>query len=218
MVEHPANCSALLPVRINAEVYFDLSKKTLKMDAHTKYMESLLCKGAQPLADIWDEAVVKECAVKDTKKSKEDIMATLEDGSYINLSKWHEALQTSLRLLGFINFELIQHRKLGLKKFLHKDYQKLTGRNTEVTNFIFGDNLEQKINTIFKCSKMTKRIQSGFPSNRGCGCKSSFLDHKKQGVGHGCSQASKAVPSLMSQDIQPVKQQKFPSKQGQKHH
>ena len=215
MVERPENCDALLPVRINAEVYFDLAKKTLKMDACTKYIEAMLCKGAQPLAEVWNEAVVKECAIKDVKKTKEDVMATLEDGTYINLSKWREAIQTSLRLLGFVNFELIQRRKLGLKKFLHRDYQKLTGLTNEVTNFLFGNNLEQKLNSIFKCSKVTKRItpgfSTGFPTRgRGWGKKSqAFLDRRPAQQ----KQGDKPVQPLMGQEYQPVRQNKFPPKQ-----
>ena len=171
----PKNCPALIPPKINEEVYRSiLHTPAPGKDLPSRFVHNAFMKAAQPVAVVWATLIRLETFCK---TNDEPLDITLEDGATINFQELRKLLDQSLRLLGIANSQMVQVRKDILKPFLNDDFKKLCRPHIPFTEFLFGSDFKKLLDDTIKVNKMIKPVQ-----------KKSKLSFLGKGRGRGLSQ------------------------------
>ena len=164
----PNNVRCLAPIRINDIIYQRLPFKAKELDRQAKNQSAYYTRAMRPLAFIW------QCFVKAEAwaiKNKRDPPMLKMQGENITIRNLTACLSASMKLLCFHRALNLQKRKSLLRQHLDPKYFSLASANNVVTEFLFGDNLEQKVSDIFKVSQAARsnRFQAVRPRFRNSG-------------------------------------------------
>lgn len=84
----------------------------------------------------------------------------------MNLDELISSHTGALALLGLVQYELSLKRRDAIRPSLNKDYTGLCSQNVPVTSLLFGDDLQQQLNTIKASNKIMQASASGSKSQR----------------------------------------------------
>ena len=84
----------------------------------------------------------------------------------MNLGQMFGSQMDALALSGHMQYELSMKRRDAIRPSLNKDYTGLCSQNVPVTSLLFGDDLQQQLNTIKVSNKITQASASGAKSQR----------------------------------------------------
>ncbi len=102
----PQNAAALIPCRINDEVYNRLTADVKAADKELRYINNAVAKAAQPLAVLWD-AVIKAIEIRKTHDPKAPAVLMCGDVKIFDLDQAKGQLDQSLQLLVMANSHLV---------------------------------------------------------------------------------------------------------------
>ena len=97
----------------------------------------------------------------------------------MNLGQMFGSQMDALALSGHMQYELSMKRRDAIRPSLNKDYTGLCSQNVPVTSLLFGDDLQQQLNTIKVSNKITQASASGTKSQSST-YKSSSSDNWKR--------------------------------------
>ena len=146
----PNNVKSLAPIRINDIIYQRLPFKAKEQDRQAKNLSAYYTRAMEPLTFIW------QCFVKAEPwaiKNKCDPPMLRMQGENITIRQLTACLSASMKLLCFHHASNLQKRKSLLCQHLDPKYFSLASPNNAVTEFLFGNNLEQRVSDIFKVSQ-----------------------------------------------------------------
>ncbi len=134
----PANCDKLIVPCVNAEIWDKLDNKTKHHDLRSASIQKSMAKVGAILA-LSTETLVQ---MRQKKLPEVDKLVKLNTDA--------------LALLGHTSCELSMRRRDAIKPNLHKDYSSLCAPHVPVTSFLFGDNLQTRLNDIRASNKISK--------------------------------------------------------------
>ena len=134
----PANCEKLIVPRVNAEIWDKLDNKTKHNDLRASAIQKSIVKVGAALA------------------SSTEMLVKLRPKNLPEVDKILKLNTDALALLGHTSCELSLRRRDAIKPNLHKDYGSLCASHVPVTSFLFGDNLQTRLNDIRASNKISK--------------------------------------------------------------
>ena len=84
----------------------------------------------------------------------------------MNLDELIGSHTDALALLGHAQHELSMKQRDAIRPSLNKDYTGLCSQNVPITSLLFGDDVQQQLNTIKASNKITQASASGAKSQR----------------------------------------------------
>ena len=158
-IERPANCEGLKVVEINDEVKRTMKKPHHDKDKKMKYLATGLCKAAQPLSIAWSQLVEFEFLLKQSAKKHGD---PEEEASFVSigektfdLSELIRYMELGLKVLGVCHLQVVQKRRLDLQYLLAPSAKELALEKQPVTDFMFGDDMQQAHKDLIAKNKVT---------------------------------------------------------------
>ena len=123
-----------------------------------KYLASGLCKAAQPLAIAWSQLLEFDFALKRSTHKHGD---PEEEASFIaigektfDLAEVICQIELGLKILGICHIQMVQKQCLDLQYILTPSAKELALEKQEITDFIFGDDMQQAHKDILAKNKV----------------------------------------------------------------
>ena len=146
----PKNIISLSPIRINDVIYQRLPARTKEMDRQAKNQASYFTQAMGPSAFIWDSFIKAESWAIQQKRLPPALKIP---GGVTSICDLTACLSVSMKLLCYHRAFNLQKRKGALKPHLDPKYHLLTSPSNPITQFLFGDNLEQRVQDIYRVSQ-----------------------------------------------------------------
>ena len=213
-VECPANCEGLKVVDINDEVKRMMKKPHHDKDKKMKYLATGLCKAAQPLSIAWNMLLdfdfqLKQSAHKHGDPEEEASFVSIGEKTF-DLAEMIRQMELGLKLISICHVQTVQKRRLDLQYLLAPSAKELALEKQEITEFMFGDNMQQAHKDILAKNKVTaltstpkkKTLSHKFSHSP----KSPFL-----GQGRGSRACRCGAPCSNTRDRSGHGQEEFPS-------
>jgi len=143
----PENCPSLVVPQVNEGIWKELSKWNKSTDVHMQATQNLVAKGMAAVVEA------KEALMKPSP-SAEAIQAV------------NKSLSSAIALLGNGMFELSQRRREVLRSGINRRYRSLCDVNVPVTNFLFGDKVQESMKEIDELAKVSKGVASNSSGSR----------------------------------------------------
>lgn len=147
----PGNLQNLTVPRVNPDIWVNVNHTGKRADIRAANTQNIVSKVGSNLAKCTDSLLT----ARTKKQSKE-----------MNLEELIGSQTDALALLGHAQYELSMKRRDAIRTSLNKDYTGLCSRNVPVTSLLFGDDLQQQLNTIKASNKITQASASGTKSQR----------------------------------------------------
>ena len=158
----PSNVIALSPIKINDIIYHRLPQKAREHDKIVRNQASYYIRAMGPLTYVWNVLIKAEAWALKNKSPRPCIK--IQDES-VSLRDLIACVSASVKLLSLNVSLYLQRRKSALRPHLDPKYHTLAGPSNQITKFLFGDNLEQKVSDIFKIAQAAR--SSRFQAVRG---------------------------------------------------
>ena len=159
----PQNIHSLGPVRINDIIYNRLAYKAKQNDRKMRNSASYLKRVMGPLSFLRD-SLIKAQAYNIKNKMNPPALKTTD--GIISLKELTTAVSSAVRLLCMSNAFNLQLRKNSLRPQLDPKYHTLTNQSNRSTSQLFGDDLENKISSIYKVSQAARNPRFNAMKNR----------------------------------------------------
>ena len=186
----PANAACLNPPKVNDEIAAILGRYGFAADNKLKSVQYYLSKACHPLMYVWNQLYLLHYIQDEQNKNNpnydnhEDTLLMAPDGGEVNLTQLLSNMGDSIRILGKVHFDISLKRRHTMASRLNPVYKDLLGKKTEVTDFLFGDNLEAHTSKIETFSKLGAKLarQKSKPAAKGTtgSTKKRFLDSEGQ--------------------------------------
>ncbi len=137
----PENCKTLGVPKVNPEIWNNLGYTTKTADARSQFLQQHLCRSLTAQARMADQ--IMQSAKSITKEIAEILFL--------------QVMNTS-SMIGIAIRELNAKRKLTIRPFVQPEYAGICATKSAVTEFLFGDNLEQTLKNVKSSSKIIKPI------------------------------------------------------------
>ena len=147
----PGNLQNLTVPRVNPEIWANMNHTGKRADIRAANTQNIVSKVGSVLAKCTDTLLT----ARNNKQSRE-----------MNLDELIGSNTDALALLGHAQYELSMKRRDAIRPSLNKDYTGLCSQNVPVTSLLFGDDLQQQLNTIKASNKITQASASGTKSQR----------------------------------------------------
>jgi len=131
--KRPKNCDKLVSVKVNPEIWCKITSKAKSRDRKIQKIQGVLMKATAGLAYLTDKL---------SKSDKESALTVIN----------------SMALIMHANCELHHRRRDLIKPDLNWSYQQICSEQLQVTNWLFGDELTQKIRDINTTNKVGSRL------------------------------------------------------------
>ena len=147
----PGNLQNLTVPKVNPEIWANMNHTGKRVDLRAANTQNIVSKVGSILAKCTDTLLT----ARNKKQSKE-----------MNLDELIGSHTDALALLGHAQHELSIKRRDAIRPSLDKDYTGLCSQNVPITSLLFGDDLQQQLNTIKASNKITQASASGAKSQR----------------------------------------------------
>lgn len=147
----PGNLQKLTVPKVNPEIWANMNHTGKRVDLRAANTQNIVSKVGSILAKCTDTLLT----ARNKKQSKE-----------MNLDELIGSHTDALALLGHAQHELSMKRRDAIRPSLNKDYTGLFSQNVPITSLLFGDDLQQQLNTIKASNKITQASASGAKSQR----------------------------------------------------
>ena len=149
----PENVTSLAPVLVNEIIYNRLPIRAKENDKKLRQQANYVVRAMGPLALIWDVFIKAETAAL---KSNCNPPALRIADKLVSIRELTACVAHSMKLLSFANAINLQRRKVSLRPFLDPKYAILATAANPVSTQLFGDNLEQRVQDIFRISQAAR--------------------------------------------------------------
>ena len=149
----PANVKSLAQIKINEVIYQRLPFRAKEQDRQARNRASYYTRPLGPLSFIWDTFIKAEAFAI---KNKNNPPALKIENEVIPLRSLIACLSASVKLLCYNIALQLNRRKGALKQYLDPKYHTLAGPSNPITQFLFGDNLEQRVSEIFRIAQAAR--------------------------------------------------------------
>lgn len=166
----PDNCPNMVVPRINEEIWPSLKKKSQSMDFKIQKAQSIVLKAVTPACHLLDKLIA-------TRKSSKP--SAIKD-----INECLELAQDTVKLLQLAFTDLSHKRRYFIRPDLKTCYKPLCNDANKVTEFLFGDNVDEKIKKIDTSKKVSQKLQ-GFEFHSASSGKSSGPRQRSQGYRSG---------------------------------
>ena len=137
----PSNATALIPLKIEEEIYYALDKRGKAVNACHRFIQNALGKGCQPIAIVWSKIIT---AITHLQRYRQDgnpyLMVT--PNYSLDLQQLKSELDLGLRLLGMANSQLALRRRFTLKRYLSPGFKCLCDEHNPISQWMFGGNIK----------------------------------------------------------------------------
>lgn len=141
----PGNLQNLTVPKVNPEIWANMNHTGKQVDLRAANTQNIVSKVGSILAKCTDTLLT----ARNKKQSKE-----------MNLDELIGSHTDALALLGHAQHELSMKRRDAIRPSLNKDYTGLCSQNVPITSLLFGDDLQQQLNTIKASNKITQASKS----------------------------------------------------------
>ena len=148
LYSRPKNCEAMVPTRVNSEIWQQLQPHTRSQDIRMQKVQNCLLKGLMPLTQLTNTLLQLPGSVP--TESRESIVKQALD---------------SLTLIAQANAELNQRRREMIKPDLNQQFQQLCNDQVPITSWLFGDELAKTCQDITNTNRVSQKV-SGPGSHR----------------------------------------------------
>lgn len=152
----PGNCEGLSPIRINETIWPELPKSAQSADANMQRTQLPLLKGGVALARITDIFLANFDDSTNAVSLDEETTSLIF--SYLN---------QGLGCIGAANYELVQRRKERLRSEINTDYSHICSPSHPFTEWLFGNDINQKVEDISTSHKISKKVVKAPSTARG---------------------------------------------------
>ena len=146
--QRPANCPALIVLTVNPDLWAQLPREHKEHDKRFKNAQSLLSKGLTGVVQV--KEMLQQCN-------------THPDKFLLLYKELIEKLDASVALLGNAFLKSSYRRRDLLKTGIHPRFHSLCSMKTQITNYLFGDNMLETETTITSSHKMTRSLAFNRP-------------------------------------------------------
>ena len=157
----PQNAEALIPLKIEEELFMAIAQKGKTSDTPWKFVQNAMVKGMQLLAIIWSKVILALTALQCHRQSTNTVLYVSPDFT-LDLQQMKAELDLGLRLLGCANSQLGRRCRLNLKHHLAEGFKCLSNPTHPMNQFMFGGNIRASIEHTLKVTKMVKDAESNF--------------------------------------------------------
>ena len=148
----------LKPVKINDLLYRILPLSAKINDQKLRGINTFLCRALGPLICTLDSFILSE-----QNMMKNTVVSHAENGIMIgdhciNVKQIRQWLHQSIQLLSCANSVILVKRHSQIKGFLGQQYQHLLKPSNKITDFLLGDDLENKITESSKIRDVSQKL------------------------------------------------------------
>ena len=186
----PENADALKVVTLNPEVKKKMQKPDEISDQRLKWLSTAAPKAAQPLVTAWSALSELEFEIQHDQEADQPVTDAFiplkddENAPQLNLSQVIRDLKHRIKCLGFVHVQIIQKRRIDLQSKLSGAAKELAEPHQEFDDFLFGQNMDKKLQKILAANKIAHKVSSPQKSRF-----NPFLV-KRRGRGRGGSRGS----------------------------
>ncbi|XP_062583428.1 uncharacterized protein LOC134245185 isoform X2 [Saccostrea cucullata] len=138
------NCSNMTVPRINEEIWPSLKKKAQSIDFKIQKSQTIVLKALSPACSLLDKLI-------SARKSK--------TSEVTDMKECLELAQDTVKLLQLAFTDLSHKRRYLIRPEWKQSYKPLCNDSNKVTEFLFGDNVDEKIKKIDTSKKVSKKLQ-----------------------------------------------------------
>jgi len=150
----PENCSTLKVPTVNPCIWKDLKKIAKSGDVQVQTTQSLVSTGLTSVIIAKDQVLALSSAKESNPKETAAALKAV-----------NTQLTSAITLLGNAFLELSHRRRDALRFNLSKPYQSLCNKSTPVTDFLFGDKVEESIKEINETAKLSSSLSRNSSSS-----------------------------------------------------
>ena len=140
LYDRPANCESLVVPKINPEIWGKLNSAIKSQDLRMANVQKAVVKASTAVA-ISVEMVLNSKSNVQEQKSK--LISTMSD---------------AIALLGHASYDMSLRRRELLKPAINKELRSLCGQQTQVTDLLFGNDIQNSLKAIQECNKISKTL------------------------------------------------------------
>ena len=149
----PENCPLLSVAKVNSELWELIRADTRARDAKLQHVLHTLLAGIVPVVNLTDA-----------------IITSVNTDAYMpSRTVMVKSLTQAITLLMQVKHEIDLKRRDFIRPDLQYEYKALCSQRNEVTDQLFGDDLQKSIKDIGEANRVTSRVQRGGYSFRGRG-------------------------------------------------
>ena len=141
LYSRPKNCEAMVPTRVNSEIWQQLQPHTRSQDIRMQKVQNSLLKGLMPLTQLTNTLLQLPDSVP--TESRESIVKQALD---------------ALTLIAQANGELNQRRREMIKPDLNQQFQQLCNDQVPITSWLFGDELAKTCQDITNTNRVSQKV------------------------------------------------------------
>jgi hypothetical protein len=139
----PENCKVIGTPKVNPEIWSSLPNLVKQADARQQFIQQHLSRAIVAQSRLAEQVVELSSSIP--KKNSEAILKTVMDTASI---------------LGVAMREFNAKRKTNIRPSIQNEYTGICSSKSEVTEYLFGDNLEQSLKAVKSTSKIIKPATS----------------------------------------------------------
>ena len=172
-----SNADVLIPLKIEEEIFHALAPKGKALDARYRFIQNVLMKGYQPIANAWQKIITAITHLQRYRGKDNPFLAITQEFS-LDMLQIKAELDLSLRLLGMANSQLALRRHLTMRRHLAPGFKRLCDEHNPLNQWMFGGDIKSMIDDMSKINKIMADAHS-YPG-RGCG-QGNFLGGRGRG-------------------------------------
>ena len=161
-----SNATALIPLKIEEEVFYALDNKGKALDARYRFIQNALMKGCQPIANAWQKIITGITHMQRHRKD-DDPMISLTPDFFIDIMQIKAELDLGLQLLGMANSQLGFRRRFTLRRHIAPGYKRLCDDHHPMNQWMFGGNIKATIEDMTRVNRMMADAQADNYRGRG---------------------------------------------------
>ena len=189
------NADALIPLRIEEEIFHALSQRGRAVDARYHFIQNALMKGCQPIANVWQKIITGITHLQRHRQDDNPFLVITPDFS-LDINQIKAELDLGLRLLGMANSQLALRRRLTMKRYLAPGFKRLCDEHNDINQWMFGGNIKATIDDVSKINRMVLDASQsyqyqyrgrgrGFLGGRPRGSRGGYFRAGRRGPGRG---------------------------------
>ncbi|XP_046581251.1 uncharacterized protein LOC124288767 [Haliotis rubra] len=144
----PANVQKLKPPRVNTGIWQSMDLEARQRDAKSQKLQEIFLRGLVPLisaVDKLNDMSNRKSSDHELVNKVSSVMGDIVDG---------------VALIASGNYELSIKRRDAIRQNLRAEYKPLCSHSNPVTEFLFGDDLSDKIKDLSETNKLVSRLAS----------------------------------------------------------